>query len=268
MKLVDIANRLPATPETVRRAERRATRGAALIGAGLHWRRIGSGWRLFDGRRRFGEIVPDSTYPNMWRPVLTGGRHGDMANITWAKHAVLEAAVRELEWEDRRNPATDPSKCPEKRGVSEGARPHSRSHAREATYPAPTRWSGRHEPPRQQVDRARRAGTQGTSAPGSATTPAAGTYGPVARSDRHPSMPLAPIVESALPDWRDRESIRAEFEAREAAGGRPSKRPAVRGSATRARDAMNGRDAVLDLGPAQGTIMWIAGDCDCADALN
>ena len=33
------------------------------------------------------------------------------------------------------------------------------------------------------------------------------------------------------PDWRDRESIRAEFEARETAGGRPSKRPAVRGSA-------------------------------------
>jgi len=25
---------------------------------------------------------------------------------------------------------------------------------------------------------------------------------------------------------------------------------------------MNGRDAVLDLGPAQCTIMWIEGDCD------
>jgi hypothetical protein len=134
---MDIANKLPAAPETVRRAERRATRGAALIGAGLYWRRIGSGWRLFDGRRRFGEIVPDSTYPNMWRPVLTGGRLGEMANIIWAKHAVLEAAVRELEWEGRRNHATDRSKCPEKRGVSEGARPPSRSDVREATYPAP-----------------------------------------------------------------------------------------------------------------------------------
>ena len=136
-KPMDIANRLPAARETVRRAERHATCGAVLIGAGLHWRRIGSGWRLFDGRRRFGELVPDSTYPNMWRPVLTGGGLGDMANITWAKHAALEAAVRELEWEGRRNRATDPSKCPEKRGLSEGARPHSRSHAREATYPAP-----------------------------------------------------------------------------------------------------------------------------------
>ena len=123
--------------ETPRPAPRSATCGAVLIGAGLHWRRIGSGWRLFDGRRRFGELVPDSTYPNMWRPVLTGGGLGDMANITWAKHAALEAAVRELEWEGRRNRATDPSKCPEKRCLSEGARPHSRSHAREATYPAP-----------------------------------------------------------------------------------------------------------------------------------
>jgi hypothetical protein len=123
--------------ETSRPAPRRATRDAALTAAGLHWRRIGSGWRLFDGRRCFGEIVPDSTYPNMWRPVLTGGRLGDMANVTWAKHAVLEAAVRELEWEGRRNRATDASKCPKKRGVSEGARPHSRSDAREATLPSP-----------------------------------------------------------------------------------------------------------------------------------
>jgi hypothetical protein len=130
---MDIANRLPPAPATVWRA----TRDAAFIGAGLHWRRIGSGWRLFDRRCRFGEIVPDSTYPNMWRPVLTGGRLGDMANITWAKHAVLDAAVRELEWEGRRNRATHPSKCLEKRGVSEGAGPHSRSDAREGTYPAP-----------------------------------------------------------------------------------------------------------------------------------
>jgi hypothetical protein len=109
----------------------------ADVGASLRWQRVGNGWRLFDGRRRFGEIVPDSTYPNMWRPVLTGGRLGDMVNITWAKHAVLEAAVRELEWEGRRNPATAPSKCPEKGGVSEAAGPHSRYHEREATYPAP-----------------------------------------------------------------------------------------------------------------------------------
>jgi hypothetical protein len=131
--LAEISKRAkPARDEKSRRLPKPVT-----VGAGLHWRRIGTAWRLFDGRHRFGEIVPDGTYPNMWRPVLAGGRLGDMANITWAKHAVLEAAVRELEWEGRRNRATDPSKCPENRGVFKAARPHSRSDEREATYPAP-----------------------------------------------------------------------------------------------------------------------------------
>jgi hypothetical protein len=128
------ANRLPAAPETARRAERRATRGATVIGAGLHWHRIGSGWRLLDGRRRFGEIIPDGTYPGMWRPVLSGGRLGDLANITWAKHAMFEAAVRELEWEGGGGSATAPSKCPTNRGVFEHPRPPSRS---------PRRWTTR-----------------------------------------------------------------------------------------------------------------------------
>jgi hypothetical protein len=135
---MSIESMTTAVAETSRPAPGNLTRDAALIGPGLHWRRIGSGRRLFDGRRRFSEIVPDSTYPNMWRPVLTGGRLGDMANITWAKHAVAEAAVRELEWEGRRNRATDPAKCQKKRGVSESSRPQSRSEAREATYPAPS----------------------------------------------------------------------------------------------------------------------------------
>jgi hypothetical protein len=110
---MDITNRLLAAPETVRRA----TRDAALIGAGLQWRRVGFGLPVVRRPRRLGEIVPDSTYPNMWRPVLTGGRLGKMANITWAKHAVRDAPVLELEWEGRRNRTTDPSKCPEKRAV-------------------------------------------------------------------------------------------------------------------------------------------------------
>jgi hypothetical protein len=88
----------------------------------------------------------------------------------------------------------------------------------------PTRWSGRHEPPLQQVGRANWAYSPRTSAdarsiraartpaPGSATTPppgtatadepdqarrrrGAGTHGPIARSDRRPLNPFAPIVE-------------------------------------------------------------------------
>jgi hypothetical protein len=45
-----------------------------------------------------------------------------MANLSWAKDAALAAAIRELDWESRetcpafRTRATDPAKCPEKRG--------------------------------------------------------------------------------------------------------------------------------------------------------
>jgi hypothetical protein len=121
---------------------RAGTRGAAVIGAGLHWRRIGSGWRLFDGRRRCGDVVPDSRYPGMWRPTLSGGRLGDMANISWAKQAVLEAAVREQEWSARRDRATDPAKCPEKSGVFRASNPPTRLARRRAARVAATSDSG------------------------------------------------------------------------------------------------------------------------------
>src|SRR5262249_9787457 len=80
----------------------------------LTWHRDRAAWLLLAGRRRFGRVVPDGKWPNMWRSVLSGG-HSDMANLAWAKNAVLVAAERELEWEAR--VATAPSKCPEKRGV-------------------------------------------------------------------------------------------------------------------------------------------------------
>jgi hypothetical protein len=59
----------------------------------------------------------------MWRPTLSGGRLGDMANLAWAKNAVLAAAERELEWEARQQGCKAPSKCPEKWGVFEGSAP-------------------------------------------------------------------------------------------------------------------------------------------------
>ena len=83
----------------------------------LTWRRDGSDWVLLLDRRRFGRVVPDSKYPNMWRSVLSGGRLSDMANLAWAKNAVLVAAEREVEYEAR--VANAPPKCPEKRGVFE-----------------------------------------------------------------------------------------------------------------------------------------------------
>jgi hypothetical protein len=79
----------------------------------LEWRRDGTGWRLFAGRRRFGRVVPDDKHPGMWRSVLAAGRLSDMANLSWARNAVLEVALRELEFKHRQIAATDPRKCPE-----------------------------------------------------------------------------------------------------------------------------------------------------------
>ena len=92
-----------------------------LRGASLIWRPDGADWVLFSGCRRFGRVVPDSKSAGMWRSVLSGGRLSDMANLAWAKNAVLAAAERELEWEDRQRAAIAPPKCPEKRGVFESA---------------------------------------------------------------------------------------------------------------------------------------------------
>jgi hypothetical protein len=85
----------------------------------LTWHRDGADWILLAGRRRFGRVVPDRKYPDMWRSVLSGGRLSDMANLAWAKNAVLVAAEREMEYEAR--VAIRPPKCPQKEGVFQDA---------------------------------------------------------------------------------------------------------------------------------------------------
>lgn len=65
----------------------------------LAWKRHGDHWVLKAGSRKFGRVVPDATYPGMWRPVLLSGGLGDMANLSWAKSVTLDAAVREIEWD-------------------------------------------------------------------------------------------------------------------------------------------------------------------------
>jgi len=64
----------------------------------LAWRKVGNCWQLFAGKRRFGKVIPDSKHPGMWRAPLSGGRLSDMANLSWARNAVMEAAIREIEW--------------------------------------------------------------------------------------------------------------------------------------------------------------------------
>src|SRR5262249_33372358 len=83
----------------------------------LTWRRDGTGWVLFAGRRRFGRLAADSKYPGVWRSTRSGARLSGLANLAWAKNAVLMAAERELEWEGRQRAAIAPSNCPGKWGV-------------------------------------------------------------------------------------------------------------------------------------------------------
>jgi hypothetical protein len=64
----------------------------------LRWKRNGKDWLLYSGGRRFGRVIPDGKYPGMWRSIMPDGL-SDMANIAWAKHAVMDVARRELEWE-------------------------------------------------------------------------------------------------------------------------------------------------------------------------
>jgi hypothetical protein len=93
--------------------------------ASLRWKSEGKGGsRLLLGNRCFGRIVPDSRYRGMWRSVMPNGSLSDMANIAWAKHAVIMQACRELEYEQA---TRHPQKCPEKWGVPEAAAPPMRS---------------------------------------------------------------------------------------------------------------------------------------------
>jgi hypothetical protein len=63
------------------------------------------------GRRRVGRVVPDVELPEMWRPVLSGGRIGGLANLSWCKSLTLDAATREVEY--RRAPTISPPKSQE-----------------------------------------------------------------------------------------------------------------------------------------------------------
>jgi hypothetical protein len=76
----------------------------------LSWHRNGAAWVLLHKRRRMRRVVPDSNHPGMWRSAKSGRRLSDMANLSWAKNAVLVAAELELAFEDRQRRANDPRK--------------------------------------------------------------------------------------------------------------------------------------------------------------
>jgi hypothetical protein len=63
--------------------------------AELFWIRDGADWVLRLGKRRLGHVFRDEKYP-MWRSRRADGKASDLANLPWAKNAVLLAAEREL----------------------------------------------------------------------------------------------------------------------------------------------------------------------------
>jgi hypothetical protein len=60
----------------------------------MHWTREGTDWVLKFNRRKLGRAFRDDRYPGMWRSHRADGQLSDMANLSWAKHAVLAAAER------------------------------------------------------------------------------------------------------------------------------------------------------------------------------
>ena len=64
----------------------------------LKWKRDGGDWVLLRGRRRMGRVTPDVQYAGMWRSPKSDGGVSDMANLSWAKDAVMAEGIRELAW--------------------------------------------------------------------------------------------------------------------------------------------------------------------------
>jgi hypothetical protein len=64
----------------------------------LSWKKRQEGWALYcEGRSGpVLHVVPDETYPNMWRIKRQDGSLSDMTNLTWARDGALTVALRIL----------------------------------------------------------------------------------------------------------------------------------------------------------------------------
>lgn len=66
--------------------------------AQLYWTRDGDDWVLKLGRRKLGRVFRDEKCSSMWRSQRADGRLSDMANLSWAKDAVLAGAERDIRY--------------------------------------------------------------------------------------------------------------------------------------------------------------------------
>ena len=72
---------------------------AHLRPEGLYVRQHPEGWALHCVGRQDAvvHVVPDATWPGMWRVRDADGRLSDMANLTWARDGAIAAAMRILD---------------------------------------------------------------------------------------------------------------------------------------------------------------------------
>jgi hypothetical protein len=67
---------------------------AVIPSSRLSWRAAGDGFVChLGGRGPLLRLMPDQTYPDMWRIVFPDGRVSDMTNLTRAKDAGLSHAI-------------------------------------------------------------------------------------------------------------------------------------------------------------------------------
>jgi hypothetical protein len=76
----------------------------------LIWRSDGGGLAICFQRRVMLRILPDATWPKMWRVQHPDGRLSDMVNLTRAKDAAITLALASLNTQD--SPAEAPPMRP------------------------------------------------------------------------------------------------------------------------------------------------------------
>ena len=79
--------------KNVRKYVKRAPLHDAFSRRDLVWRREGTDDVVYCGRRRVLRLVPDATYPGMWRVAYPDGDLGDRKNLTWARHEGARVAL-------------------------------------------------------------------------------------------------------------------------------------------------------------------------------
>jgi hypothetical protein len=93
--------------------------GAVAGGDRLLWRRIGSDLALVRGKSKTPllRVVPDPTWPGMFRVRLTSGFLTDFCNLTRAKDAAIAIALRDLNCEVQEKPLDGTYVRARRRGV-------------------------------------------------------------------------------------------------------------------------------------------------------